>query len=136
MGQFVTYFYVGKKWQTTKPRLRKASLSIEIHDSDIATVEYAPSGRGAGRFYVGVHPRDYFGDSSAGDSVNEEAEVDGIASWASVVTQTKPDRDRLLTLIAKEGDEAEPEFVFVEEAVGALLRELGVAVPTELEPQT
>ena len=56
-------------------------LSVDIYDSDFATVRYEPPGPGSGTAYLGNTPRTYFGNESASASTDVLREADGLASW-------------------------------------------------------
>ncbi|WP_434438778.1 hypothetical protein [Lentzea sp. E54] len=64
VGFFGTYAYEHGSWKTLSegelPPLDEPSLWIDIHDSDITSVVYAPTGPGSGVAYLGLTPRTYF----------------------------------------------------------------------------
>jgi hypothetical protein len=68
-------------------------LSIDVHDSDIATVDYRPAPETAGRFFLGTEPRIYFEDEAASEPLDRNAEAQGLAHWArrcTVATSSPP----------------------------------------------
>jgi hypothetical protein len=56
-------------------------LLIDIHDSDITTVRYAPAGPGSGVAYLGYTPRSYFEKQEASAPTDVAREALGIARW-------------------------------------------------------
>ena len=75
MGYFGTFIYRDGEWRDHGGGERE--LVLDIHDSDIATVDYRPAPPGLGRFYLGYQPRDYFDDPDASWPVDIPAEIDG-----------------------------------------------------------
>ena len=73
MGFFGSYVFDGNAWHGYDPDsdqipdVASPWLSVDIHDSDIATVRYEPAGPGSGTAYLGFTPRMYFGSESALD---------------------------------------------------------------------
>lgn len=61
------------------------NLKVSVHDSDVATVDYRPSFGGIGRFYLGIQPRDYFGDPTASDPCDLDREAAAFSTWAGEV---------------------------------------------------
>jgi hypothetical protein len=82
LGLFGRFVYSEGEWR--QEAVGDHYLAIDIHDSDIATVEYRPA-PGEGRFYFGFQPRDYFEDPEASGTVEADAEVDGLVRWAQRV---------------------------------------------------
>ena len=85
MGFFGTYAYEHGSWKTLSegelPPLAEPFLWIDIHDSDITSVVYAPAGPGAGVAYLGLTPRTYFENPNASDPTDVLREAAGLASW-------------------------------------------------------
>jgi hypothetical protein len=58
-GFFGRYVFDGRTWHNADPEADQAPdigalwLSVDIHDSDFATVRYKPSGPGSGTAYLG-----------------------------------------------------------------------------------
>ncbi len=52
MGFFGTFVYSNGRW--ADQRTPDEHLGIEIHDSDIATIDYRPSGVSGGRYRLAV----------------------------------------------------------------------------------
>lgn len=129
MGAFEKLVYGGGTWGGDPAST--PSLTVEIHDSDIAVVEYLPAPPGAGRFYLGFQPRDYFEDPEASAPVDLDAEAAGFAEWAELLGADDVRPGEVRKLLAEEGVE-EPADTFVEETVERLLRLVGLPVPPEL----
>ncbi|SFR10293.1 hypothetical protein SAMN04488564_103362 [Lentzea waywayandensis] len=85
MGFFGTYAYEHGSWKTLSegelPPLAEPFLWIDIHDSDITSVVYAPAGPGAGVAYLGLTPRTYFENPKASDPTDVLREAAGLAAW-------------------------------------------------------
>ena len=129
MGGFEKLVYGGGAWGGDPAA--EPSLAIEIHDSDIATVDYRPAPPGAGRFYLGFQPRDYFEDPDASAPVDLAAEAAGFAEWAELLGADDVRPGEVRRLMAAAGVE-EPHDTFVEETVERLVRLVGLPVPPEL----
>ena len=108
------------------------SLTIDIHDGDIATVEYGPAPEGCGRFYLGFQPRDYFDDPAESDPVDLAAEAEAFAEWSLLVGAVDVEAKHVRRLLA-EAHVDEPEDTFVEETVERLVRLVGLPIPDGLE---
>ncbi|SDN87123.1 hypothetical protein [Lentzea jiangxiensis] len=85
VGFFGTYAYEHGSWKTLSegelPPLAEPFLWIDIHDSDITSVVYAPAGPGSGVAYLGLTPRTYFENPSASDPTDTLREAAGLAAW-------------------------------------------------------
>jgi hypothetical protein len=103
-------------------------LSIDIHDSDIATVEHRRRSGAQGRFHLGFQPRDYFEDPEASEPVDLDAEARAMAAWAKEVAGTDVEPDRIRGLMAEDGVE-DPDDTFVEDTVFRLVELIGLPVP-------
>ncbi len=132
MGFFGNFAYSGGAWACEKPN-GEPSLVIDIHDSDIATVDYAPATGGAsGRFYLGVEPRIYFEDNKANAPVDAAAEARGFAEWVRQAQGRDVEPAAIERLLASGASDAEPQDVFVEETVEKMLVLCGLPLPDEL----
>lgn len=147
MGFSGSYVYDGTSWseldgevgllatQPVEPR-----LSISVHDSDIATVSYAPRGVGTGIAYLGFTPRTYFDDPNASRPTDVALEARGLASWSGALGDGPDERETtnlVASLLASDVDtDADEELddadVFVEDTVVRLLTALGMPVPDGL----
>lgn len=104
---------------------------MDIHDSDIATVDFAPATPGRGRFFMGFQPRNYFDDPAASDDIDNDAEAQAFAAWATQALGSEVDADDIRPLLADDGEE-EPGEPFVEDSVRKLLSTIGLPLPTAL----
>ena len=128
MGYFGTFIFRDGQWQQrsgTGPE-----LVVDVHDSDIATIDYRPAPPGLGRFYLGAQPRDFFADPDASQPVDVPAEVDAFVGWAASTLGRAPAAAELRPLVAEEGGTAGDDVV--EGTVVRLLDLLGLPVPEEL----
>jgi hypothetical protein len=133
MGLFGTFVYSDGTWRENTPT--GEYLRIDIHDSDIATVDYRPAGIGHGRFYLGSEPRHYFESPDENERVDAAAETAGFIAWADRVAGVALTAAQLSPLFADPAG-AEPEDIFVEDTVVRLLRLLGLPLPADLEIST
>ena len=100
-------------------------MTIDIHDSDIATVDYRPCDGASGRFYLGFEPRFYFDDPTASKPVDVEKEAVGFARWCTLVDGSSVSPQEVVELFAKT-DGGDPASDFVEETVAELIRLAGL----------
>lgn len=129
MGYFGTWTYSNAAWVEGGPS-SDDSLSIEIHERDIATIRFGPtSSTVAGCLYLGIHPSDDFGDESAGMDVDVGREAEALAIWAEHAGGSRPNAESVATLVVRKGGDDEPTSDFVEEAVHALIAEIGIPDP-------
>jgi hypothetical protein len=126
VGFFGKFVYSDGRWSDVASR--STYLSVEVHDSDIATVIYAPAGPSQGRFYLGFQPRDYFEDPSASDPVDRDAEAAGITTWAKRILGAEVEVEAVRPLLAGDGV-IEPEDDFVEITVERMLTLLNLPIP-------
>ncbi len=133
MGYFGTFIYRDGEWRDHGGGTTE--LVVDIHDSDIATVDYRPAPPGLGRFYLGIQPRDYFADPDASRPLDIPAEVDGFIGWAERTLGRAPYPEDIRELVAEDGIE-EPEDDFVEDTVARLIRLLGLPLPPALAEVT
>jgi hypothetical protein len=127
VGFFGRFVYSGAEWRVDPSA--DGELAIDIHDSDIATVDFR-SAAGEGRLYLGVLPGDYFGTGD--DDVDPDAEAAALAAWAREALGAEVTADEIRPLLAEEGD-VEPVDDFVEETVARLIRLLGLPLPDGLD---
>ena len=100
-------------------------LTIEIHDSDLATVSYEPGPASGGLAYLGFQPRDYFEDPGASEDVDLNVQEAGLAAWAHGATGSSVEAKSIRPLLAE--DEVEdPEDDFVEETAIRFIELLGL----------
>ena len=132
MGYFGTFIYRDGEWRDHGGGSRE--LVVDIHDSDIATIDYRPAPPGLGRFYLGHQPRDYFADPDASAPVDVPAEVDGFVGWAAETLGNAPDADDVRKLVAE--DAGPPPDDFVEDSAARLIALLGLPLPAALAEVT
>jgi hypothetical protein len=129
MGHFGKYAYSAGRWSTGGPTA-VPFLLIDVHDSDIATVDYRAADASGGRFFLGCEPRFYFEEPDAGAPVDTVAESEGFARWAKDVTGTDVDPADVRQLMAPtEAAPAREDDVVVEDIVGRLLGLAGLPIP-------
>ena len=130
MGYFGSFLYYDDQWHDDANDPEEPWLRIEIHDSDIATVEYSPNSGVPGRFYLGWEPRDYFDNPDAHDPIDREAEAVAFSRWAQSALGSAVTGEEILPLMAN--PEGEPDEDFVEETVADLLDLLDLELPEDL----
>ena len=130
MGFSGRFAYCRGAWVGQKPT-GEPSLVIDVHDSDVATVEYAPAPNASGRFYLGVEPRFYF-DGRGSLPADRRAEALGFAAWVQQALGHELDPAQVERLMAPGDEDAEPEDDFVEETIEKLLLLAGLPLPPEL----
>jgi len=124
MGLFLTQTFAAGKWSDGNSVVAPY-LTVDIHDSDIATISYEPGPESGGLVYLGFQPRDYFEDDSASADVDLDRQAAALAAWAHGATGVTIEAASIRPLLAEDGVE-EPVDVFVEEAVARLLEILGL----------
>jgi hypothetical protein len=133
VGYFGTFIYRDGEWREHGGT--DAELVVDIHDSDIATVDYRPAPPGLGRFYLGVQPRDYFADPDASRELDVPAEIDGFLGWARRTLGRAPQPDDVRELVAEDGAAGKPDD-FVEDTAARLIGLLGLPLPPALAEVT
>ena len=128
LGFFGRFVYSEGAWRDEA--IGERYLVLDIHDSDIATIEYRPA-PGEGRFYVGFQPRDYFEDPEASKTVDADSEVDGFMTWAKETLDVELRQTDVRPMLAEDGA-LDPKDDFVEETAVRLIRLLGLPLPDEL----
>ncbi len=129
MGYFGTFIFRDGQWQQRSGA--GPELVVDVHDSDIATIDYRPAPPGLGRFYLGAQPRDFFADPEASQPVDVPAEVDAFVGWAAQTLGRAPEAAELRPLVAEDGERGAADDG-VEDTVVRLLDLLGLPVPEEL----
>ena len=64
MGLFATLAYSDGRWTRGRPTA-VPFLLVDVHDGDVATVDYRFADASGGRFYLGWEPRIYFDEPDA-----------------------------------------------------------------------
>jgi hypothetical protein len=132
MGFFGTFVYADGQWGESDAPPGGTFLRVDIHDDDIAQIDYRPAAPGLGRFYLGYEPAVYFEDPSASQPVDVLAEAEGFSNWVGNATGRPIGPDEILPLLA-DPDGAEPQEVFAEDAVVKLLGLAGLPLPESLQ---
>lgn len=126
MGLFKTSVFASGSW--TDEETTDWQLRVAVHDSDIATVDYRPTGGATGRFYFGFQPRHYFADPAASEPIDLQQEAAGFCLWAANVLNRRILPDNVLPMMAVDGDE-EPLDDYAEDTVMKLLDLVGIPWP-------
>ncbi|MFP5370486.1 MAG: hypothetical protein ACLGI3_07025 [Actinomycetes bacterium] len=127
MGLFGRFAYSAGRWSTDGPTA-VPFLLVDIHDSDIATVDYRAADASGGRFFLGYEPRVYFEEPDGAAPVDTAAEAEGFARWVRELTGRDVDPADVRRLLASpEG--RPPEDDVVEDTVGRLLDLAGLPNP-------
>jgi hypothetical protein len=99
---FATLAYSDGRWQRGRPTA-VPFLLVDVHDSDLATVDYRFADATGGRFYLGYEPRVYFEEPDAAPPVDAPAEAAGFARWAREAAERDLDPADVLPLMAGTG---------------------------------
>ena len=124
MGLIGTFAWSDGRWTTGRPTA-VPFLLVDVHDSDIATIDYRSADATGGRFFLGYEPRIYFAEPDAGSAVDTAAEAQGFTAWVREVSGREVDPVDVRPLLA-DPDGAPPEDVVVEETVDRLLELVGL----------
>ena len=124
MGLFGKFAYSAGQWSTGDPTA-VPFLLIDIHDSDIATVDYRAADASGGRFFLGYEPRFYFDERGAAPPVDTTAEAEGFTRWVREVAGTAVDPADVRRLMASPDGEP-PEDDFAEDTVERLVALAGL----------
>ena len=65
VGLFGKFAYSAGRWSTDGPTA-VPFLLLDVHDGDVATVDYRAADASGGRFFLGYEPRFYFDEPDAG----------------------------------------------------------------------
>ena len=124
MGHFGKYSYSAGRWSTEGPTA-VPFLLIDVHDSDIATVDYRAADASGGRFFLGYEPRFYFDERGAAAPLDTAAEAEGFTRWVREVSGAEVDPADVRRLMASPEGEP-PEDDFAEDTVERLLALAGL----------
>ncbi len=124
---FGKFAYSAGRWSTDGPSA-VPFLLVDIHDSDIATVDYRAADASGGRFFLGYEPRIYFEEPDAAAPVDVRAEAEGFARWALEVAGRVVDPAEVRRLMAAP-DGAPPQDDVVEDTLARLLALAGLPAP-------
>jgi hypothetical protein len=124
VGLFGKFAYSAGRWSREGPTA-VPFLLLDVHDSDIATVDYRFADASGGRFFLGYEPRIYFEEPDGADAVDTRAEAEGFARWAREAEGSDVDPAEVQALMAA-ADGAPPADEVVEETVDKLLALAGL----------
>ncbi len=124
MGRFTTLAYSDGRWSRGRPTA-VPFLLVDVHDSDVATVDYRFADATGGRFFLGYEPRVYFEQPDAAPPVDVSAEAAGFARWAREAADRDLDPADVLRLMAA-SDGGPPEDEVVELTVDRLVALAGL----------
>ena len=124
---FGTFAYSDGRWSKGRPTA-VPFLLLDVHDSDVATVDYRSPDASGGRFYLGYEPRFYFDEADAGSPVDTQAEAEGFTRWVRDAEGRDVDPADVRPLLASPPG-TRPEHETVEETVERLLALAGLPVP-------
>ena len=119
MGYFGKHAFSSGRWTTGAPTA-VPFLLLDVHDSDIATLDYRAADASGGRFFLGYEPRIYFDEPDAATPVDVAAEAQGFARWVRETSGVEIDPAEVAELMAAP-DGAPPRDEVVEETVERLL---------------
>jgi hypothetical protein len=119
VGYFGKLAFSAGRWATGAPTA-VPFLLLDVHDSDIATLDYRSADASGGRFFLGYEPRIYFDEPDAAAPVDVAVEADGFARWVLETTGTEVDPAEVAALMAAP-DGTPPHDDIVEETVERLL---------------
>jgi hypothetical protein len=120
----MTLAYSDGRWSRGRPT-SVPFLLVDVHDSDIATVDYRFADATGGRFFLGYEPRVYFEQPDAAPPVDGHTEAAGFARWVREAVDRDIDADEVQRLMAASGA-APPEDEVVEETVNRLVALAGL----------
>ena len=124
---FGTFAYSDGRWSRGRPTA-VPFLVLDVHDSDVATVDYRSPDASGGRFYLGYEPRFYFDEADAGSPVDTQAEAEGFTRWIRDAEGRDVDPAEVRPLLASPTG-TPPEDETVEETVERLLVLAGLPLP-------
>jgi hypothetical protein len=121
---FATLAYSDGRWSSGRPTA-VPFLLVDVHDSDIATVDYRLADATGGRFFLGYEPRIYFEQPDAAPPVDVPVEAEGFARWVRDAAGRDIDPDDVQRLMAAP-DGAPPQDEVVEVTVDRLVALAGL----------
>ena len=125
MGLFTTLAYSDGRWTRGRPTA-VPFLLVDVHDGDVATVDYRFADASGGRFYLGWEPRIYFEQPDAASPIDVGAEATGFARWARDAVEADVDPDDVRPLMADPGGAPPPPDVPVVTTVDRLVALAGL----------
>jgi hypothetical protein len=127
VGLFGKFAYSDGRWSTDGPTA-VPFLLVDIHDSDVATVDYRAADASGGRFFLGYEPRFYFDERDAAAPVDTAAEAEGFSRWVREVSGVEVEPADVRRLMASPDGEP-PEDDFAEDTVARLMKLAGLPAP-------
>jgi hypothetical protein len=127
VGLFGKFAYSAGRWSAGGPTA-VPFLLIDIHDSNIATVDYRSADASGGRFFLGYEPRFYFDEPDAAPAVDTRAESEGFTRWVREAEGRDVDPADVQRLMASPHG-APPGDDVVEETVEQLAELAGLPAP-------
>jgi hypothetical protein len=125
MGLFATVAYSDGRWSRGRPTA-VPFLLVDVHDGDVATVDYRFADASGGRFYLGYEPRVYFEQPDAAPPVDADVEAAGFARWAREAGESDVDEEEVRRLMAAPDGAPPPEGVAVQDTVDRLVALAGL----------
>ena len=125
MGLFATLAFSDGRWTRGRPTSVPFML-VDVHDGDVATVDYRFADASGGRFFLGWEPRIYFEQPDAADPVDVGTEATGFAHWAHEAVEADVDPDDVRQLMADPGGAPPPPESTVVETVDRLVALAGL----------
>ena len=125
MGLFATLAYSDGRWTSGRPTA-VPFLLVDVHDGDVATVDYRLADASGGPFFLGYEPRVYFEQPDAAPPVDVEAEAAGFARWSHAAVEADVHPDDVRRLMADPDGAPPPEGVAVVETVDRLVALAGL----------
>ena len=127
MGLFGKFAYSAGRLSTEGPTA-VPFLLLDVHDSDVATVDYRAADASGGRFFLGYEPRFYFDEPDSAFPVDTAAEAEGFTRWVLEAEGKALDPAEVQQLMASP-DGAPPEDDVVEDTVLRLVALAGLPAP-------
>ena len=125
MGRSGVFAYSDGRWARGRPTA-VPFLLVDVHDSDLATVDYRFADATGGRFYLGYEPRVYFDEPDAAPPVDTAEEAAGFARWAREAAERDLDPADVLQLMAGASGGTPPADEVVELTVDRLVALAGL----------
>ncbi|MDQ1539055.1 MAG: hypothetical protein QOE58_3448 [Actinomycetota bacterium] len=151
MGFFGTYQFDGTAWAesdaSAEPTGPGPWLWVGIHDSDFATVRYAPAGSGSGIAFLNLTPRIYFESDDASAPTDIDREARGLADWwadrneGASGSEKVTKQGEIASLLASDVEPANDDPMddadtFAEMKAARLLSVMGLPLPKDLTGQS
>ena len=111
MGANYDFVTDGRGWREPGDTNSEPWLRVQVHDSDIGSLEYSPHFGGSGIAYVGVTARTYFDDPSLA-STSKPLEVEALLRWFAAAGVAGDDLSQgLQELLAEDGEDLDGDLV-------------------------